>query len=79
MPSDLPTQSSTAFTPSEAAQAASDHFNALPLEERAKLAPLLEHYRQMGLAEADHAVRHASHALQARIRNIRNADSGGSP
>jgi hypothetical protein len=53
------------YIPSDAANEGSDYFNALPIEERQKLAPLLEHYRQMGLAEAYEEM----HALAQRTRN----------
>lgn len=62
------------YVGSEAANEASDYFNSLPYEEKAKLAPLLDHYRQMGLAEAcGHLDRAAAH-IAARITGIRKTD-----
>lgn len=57
---------------SDAAKAASAYFNSLPFEERQKLAPLLDHYRQMGLAEAFDYHEAARLRIQARIRGIRD-------
>jgi hypothetical protein len=68
-----PTHSKHGFAPSDAARKASDYFNALPQEEREKLAPLLEHYRQMGLAEAHVTVDAATRQIDVRIRRIRDA------
>jgi hypothetical protein len=61
------------YAGSDAAQAASDYFNLLPQDERAKLAPLLEHYRQMGLAEAREQVQRTVTVLNARINTIAQA------
>lgn len=61
------------YTPSRAAAEASDYFNALPIEERKKLAPLLEHYRQMGLAECGDVLRAELRRIDNRIRGIRDA------
>lgn len=68
----MPSQSEPGpFMPSEAARAASDYFNALPFEERKKLAPLLDHYRQMGVAEANNHMRLVVQKNAKRIREIR--------
>jgi hypothetical protein len=60
------------YTPSPAAREASDYFNSLPREQRKKLAPLLDNYRQMGLAEAAAAHRNTSTKIRQRIRGIQN-------
>lgn len=65
--------SNSAYAPSEAAKAASDYYNALPIEEKRKLAPLLEHYRQMGLAEAHEKVSMVVETLDRRISRIKRA------
>jgi hypothetical protein len=62
-----------AYTASPAALEASDYFNSLPFEERAKLAPLLDDYRQMGLAEALDNIDVARRRIEDRIRGIRDA------
>ena len=59
------------YVASPAAAAAGVYFNSLPFEERAKLAPLLEHYRQMGLAEARKEIGRIAILLDVRIREIR--------
>jgi hypothetical protein len=59
------------YVGSEKSKAASDYFNSLPQEERAKLAPLLEHYRQMGLAEAHGRINNAAQVVRRRIEEIR--------
>lgn len=59
------------FVGSEEASAAGEYFNSLPREERAKLAPLLEHYRQMGLAEAHAEINDVVTNVKARIERIR--------
>lgn len=68
-----PSMTKSGYTPSEAAQRAGEYFNSLPFEERAKLAPLLEHYRQMGLAEAQANAAAFVHKLGRRIDGIRDA------
>jgi hypothetical protein len=55
---------------SQVAREASDYYNALPIEERRKLAPLLENYRQMGLAEAADGLHALLRRTDARIRGI---------
>lgn len=60
-----------AYTPSDAAREASDYFNSLPFEEREKLAPLLDNYRQMGLAEASAHLHRDLRIIDDRIRAIR--------
>lgn len=65
--------SNTAYVPSDAAREASDYFNSLPFEERAKLAPLLENYRQMGLAEARKEIGRIATLIDVRIRGIKAA------
>jgi hypothetical protein len=62
------------YTPSVAAREASDYFNSLPAEERQKLAPLLEHYRQMGLAEMNDGLRQLQRRTDARIKTLRAYD-----
>jgi hypothetical protein len=49
------------------AREASDYFNSLPQEERAKLAPLLEHYRQRGLAAAADEMDRARREIDKRL------------
>lgn len=75
---DLPSAQSkryaNAYVGSEAADAASAYYNSLPLEEKRKLAPLLDHYRQMGLAEALGNLESATRHIKTRIRGIRDAD-----
>lgn len=66
---------SRSYVPSDAAREASDYYNALPFEERRKLAPLLEHYRQMGLAEAADRFRGSLSRVDARIRDIRDSET----
>lgn len=61
------------YIPSDAANEAGDYFNALPTDERLKLAPLLEHYRQMGLAEAYEEMRRLAQRTRNRIDAIRAA------
>lgn len=63
----------SAYTPSDAAREASDYFNSLPFGEREKLAPLLDHYRQMGLAEAVGHLRRATLHINTRISGIHRA------
>lgn len=58
---------------SGAAQEASDYFNSLPLEQRKKLAPLLEEYRRMGIEEAARAVRAVSRQMDDRMRSIKRS------
>lgn len=67
-----PSSSQSSYVPSEAAMDASDYYNALPFEEKQKLAPLLEHYRQMGLAEVQDNLRKEVRRIDDRIRRIRN-------
>jgi hypothetical protein len=62
---------SNQFAPSDAAVKASDYFNTLPREQRAGLAPLLEHYRQMGIAEARRDLQRVLTGLDCRVREIR--------
>jgi hypothetical protein len=59
--------SDSRYDPSAAVQAASARFNALPREVRVELAPLLEHYRQLGVAEALDYVAGTERALRRRI------------
>jgi hypothetical protein len=59
------------WAPSPAAKAASVYFNSLPIEERRKLAPLLDNYRQLGLAEARDQVGKVALSLDERIARIR--------
>lgn len=61
-----------AYLPSDAAKTAGEYFNALPREERAKLAPLLEHYRQMGVAEARDEIRVMARKLDERIDSMKH-------
>jgi hypothetical protein len=63
---------SSKYVGSEAADKASDYFNSLPQEERAKLAPLLEHYRQMGMAEALDHLDLAAGRITSLIRKIKD-------
>ena len=63
-----------AWTPTPGAKEASDYFNSLPFEQRKKLAPLLENYRQMGIAEALDVMATAKRKLDARIGVIRALD-----
>jgi hypothetical protein len=65
------------YTPTAAAREASDYFNSLPFAERKKLAPLLEHYRQMGLAEMNDGLRQLQRRTDARIRDLRARDWTG--
>lgn len=51
--------------------AASDHYNALPFEQRQQLAPLLEEYRLMGIAEARRELDGVERQLRDRERSIR--------
>ena len=53
--------------PAAAVKAASDYFNALPYEERKKLAPLLEEYRRMGMREYAAAVAGATRKMKGRM------------
>lgn len=53
-----------------AAEDASDYFNSLPIEERKKLAPLLEDYRRLGIMEALAAMNGVTRQLAARSRSI---------
>jgi hypothetical protein len=46
---------------------ASDYFNSLPTEDRLRLAPLLEEYRQLGLREAAEYLRAAQRKLSERL------------
>lgn len=59
--------------PSAAARAANVYYNSLPFEQRQKLAPLLENYRQMGLAEAREYQVSAARQVESRITGIRDA------
>ena len=59
------------YVGSEESTAAGEYFNSLPFEERAKLAPLLEHYRQMGLAEAHAEINDVASNVKRRIEGIR--------
>jgi cell fate (sporulation/competence/biofilm development) regulator YmcA (YheA/YmcA/DUF963 family) len=61
----------SAWTPSPAAKAASDYFNSLPFEQRCRLAPLLENYRQMGLAEAREMIEAVTTRIDGRVARIR--------
>lgn len=65
---------SSAYVPSDAAKMAGDYFNSLPREQRAKLAPLLEHHRQMGLAEARKELQRVLTLIDVRVREIRTRD-----
>jgi hypothetical protein len=65
------------FAPSEEAVAGSAYYNSLPREERRKLAPLLEHYRQLGLAEAAGHQRAALAHAKERIRRIQGVKDRG--
>lgn len=56
------------------AQEASDYFNALPIEQRRKLAPLLEDYRRLGIEEALAEVAKVKNQLTHRSHEIRNND-----
>jgi hypothetical protein len=60
----------SAYTPSDDARAAIDYFNSLPLDERRRLAPLLENYRQMGIAEALDDLTRVSRRLTERVAGI---------
>ena len=57
---------------SPAAEQARAYFNTLPIEQRAKLQPLLEHCRQMGLAEALDQVVAVQGRIESRIASIRD-------
>lgn len=61
------------FLGSDAAKEASGYYNGLPIEERRQLAPLLDHYRQMGLAEALGHLDKAKARITTRIESIRDA------
>lgn len=50
-----------------AAQAASEFFNSLPIEQRRKLSPLLEEYRRMGLRAAHDEMAKAHRKVKDRI------------
>lgn len=63
----------TRWTPSEAARTAGDYFNSLPFEERKKLAPLLDEYRQMGMAEALDRMYSATQKVERRIHDIQSS------
>lgn len=62
---------SSLYVGSEESTAAGEYFNSLPQEERAKLAPLLKHYRQMGLAEAHTQISDVVSAIKTRVERIR--------
>lgn len=57
-------------TGTNAAREASDYFNSLSRDERAKLAPLLEEYRRMGMAEYARAVKATARSMDERMRAI---------
>lgn len=61
-----------AYVGSIASREASDYFNALPQEQRGKLAPLLEQYRQMGLAEARAEIQQVIRTIDSRVAGIRS-------
>lgn len=56
---------------SPAAKASSDYLNSLPIEQRRMLAPVLEHYRQMGLAEAADTMRAGLAKVTERANQIK--------
>lgn len=62
-----------------AAQAASDYFNALPFEQRRRLAPLLDDYRRMGIEEALVGLRSVTNGLTQRVRGIATALDAPAP
>lgn len=63
--------SNNLYIGSEEAADASACFNSLPVEERTKLAPLLELHRQQGLAEAHTQISDVASAIKTRIERIR--------
>jgi hypothetical protein len=52
------------------AEAASVYFNSLPREARAKLIPLLEEYRRMGMGEYQSHINLATKRMSERLRNM---------
>lgn len=60
----LPSQSRSA------AREASEYFNSLPIEQRRKLAPLLEDYRRLGIEEAMRDILSVQRRLNDRARRI---------
>jgi hypothetical protein len=58
------------WVPSEAANEASDYFNSLPREQKARLVPLLEEYRRRGHIEAREIVTRAVEELDAQRRLV---------
>lgn len=52
-----------------AAQAASEFFNSLPIDQRRKLSPLLEEYRRQGLRTAYDEVAKAHRASERKVRD----------
>lgn len=63
---------SNLYVGSEEYQAASEYWNSLPLEEKEKLAPLLDHYKQMGLAEAHTQISDVAANLKRSVERIRD-------
>lgn len=53
------------------ARESSDYFNALPLEQRKMLAPLLEDYRRLGMQEYADAMRSAQRKMDDRMRALK--------
>ncbi len=51
------------------AQAASEYFNSLPIEQKRKLSPLLEEYRRQGLRTAYDEVAKAHRASERKVRD----------
>lgn len=49
---------------------ASDYFNSLPIEQRQRLAPLLEDYRRLGIEEAHLRIRQVGAQLKRRMLSI---------
>lgn len=60
------------FAPGPEAQAASDYFNSLSREQRARLAPLLEEYRRRGVLEALQEIDEARRKTRAHANRIRD-------
>ena len=54
------------------AREASDYFNSLPIEQRRKLAPLLEDYRLMGMQEALGKIEQGRAHVLGRIRQLKD-------
>lgn len=54
----------------QAERDASDYFNSLTTEQRRKLAPLLEHYRLMGINEATQELYAVTRKMDKRMRGI---------